>query len=175
MAIQTRVSVLMHRREQHTTSNTGRLAQVGLKDSDLWIRGNLRESSIPEGGLDPKRRLLVLYPTPSAQALGPDFCKEYPGPYQLVVPDGSWRQASKIPSREPGLRSAIAVGLSKPRPSQYQLRREPKPEGLATLEALSQAMYFLESPECAQHLNQLFLEFVRRSLLGRTTFVPKQI
>jgi DTW domain-containing protein YfiP len=157
----------MHRRERHTTSNTGRLALVGLEGADLWIRGFENQQAIPPNALDSHRRLLVLYPCEEAITLDSSFREKYPGPYQLVVPDGSWRQAAKVPKREVALAQALRVKVNPPRASLYQLRREPKAEGLATLEAIAFAMEHLESLQCREHLERLFLEFVRRTLEGR--------
>ena len=88
-------------------------------------------------------------------------------PYTLIVPDGSWRQASKMGQREEALRHVQRVKLAAGAPSRYRLRRETKPEGLATLEAIARALGVLESHAVEDALLAVFDLMVERTLRSR--------
>ncbi len=68
------------------------------------------------------------------------------GPVTLIVPDGSWRQASKMPRREPMLRDVPRVKLPPLSPRTPELRKETKDNGLATFVAIAHALGVIEDP-----------------------------
>jgi DTW domain-containing protein len=57
--------------------------------------------------------------------------------------------------------------------SRYQLRREPKEGGLATMEAIARAYGVLEGPHAKEPLERVFHEMVRRSLMAKQQ--PRQV
>lgn len=57
-------------------------------------------------------------------------------PTLLIVPDGTWRKASKILYANPQLESLPRVTLGPGNPSRYRIRKAPKPEAVATIEAI---------------------------------------
>jgi DTW domain-containing protein YfiP len=165
----TRVIVLMHHREVKMPTNTGRLAHRCLVNSRLILRG-LKDDPAE---LDPGELFtgapLLLHPTEDAITLDEGFRARVPPPYTLIVPDGSWRQASKMGSREQSLRALVRVKLGALAPSRYQLRKETKPGGLATIEAIGRALGFLESPDIESALEKIFELMVERTLRSRGT------
>jgi DTW domain-containing protein YfiP len=165
----TRVIVLMHHREVKMPTNTGRLAHRCLVNSRLILRG-LKDDP---ADLDPDALFtgtpLLLHPTDDAITLDEGFRARIPPPYTLVVPDGSWRQASKMGSREQSLKAIVRVKLGALAPSRYQLRKETKPGGLATIEAIARALGFLESPDIESALEKIFALMVERTLRSRGT------
>jgi hypothetical protein len=63
----------------------------------------------------------------------------------LIVLDGSWSQAKALWWRNPWLLKCRRIVLNPPRPSRYgTLRKEPRWEGLATIEAAALALGRLE-------------------------------
>ncbi|MCH8321047.1 MAG: DTW domain-containing protein, partial [Acidobacteria bacterium] len=54
-------------------------------------------------------------------------------PIQLIVPDGTWRQARKIHSRHQELKDVQRVKIGTPNNLAFQLRTQSRPEGMATL------------------------------------------
>ena len=110
---------------------------------------------------------LLLHPTDDAVELGSEFLGAAPPPYTLFVPDGSWRQAGEMGHREPSLRSLQRVKLPTSAVSGYQLRKETKPGGLATIEAIARALGVLESPYVEQELSRIFALMVERTLHSR--------
>ncbi|MFS8068902.1 MAG: tRNA-uridine aminocarboxypropyltransferase [Byssovorax sp.] len=167
LTIRTSVIVLMHHREVKMPTNTGRLAHQCLVGSRLVLRGLKDEPAElgSEGAF--AGTPLLLHPTEDAIPLDASFQARVPPPYTLIVPDGSWRQASKMGSREESLRAILRVKLPTSEPSRYRLRKETKPGGLATIEAIARALGFLESPEVEEALEKIFALMVERTLLSR--------
>jgi DTW domain-containing protein YfiP len=135
----THLVVILHAEEAKKPTNTGRLAALCSDNSQVLVRG-LRHQPLELGFLK-GQEALVLCPDETASVVRP-----VAGPVTLIVPDGSWRQASKMPRREPLLRHLPRVRLP-PMPLQVPaLRRETKDNGLATFVAIAHALGVLEDP-----------------------------
>jgi hypothetical protein len=82
-------------------------------------------------------------------------------PEQLILLDGTWAQVRVLLRRYPELGSLPQVRLDPASPGRYQIRREPRPDFLATVEALLGALRILE-PETPglDGLEQAFLAMV---------------
>lgn len=85
----------------------------------------------------------------------------------LIVPDGNWGQARRMPKRIAGLSELPAITLPDGEPSRYQLRHEPVQGGLATYEAISRALGIIEGPSVRQALDKPFDAMVARTLSTR--------
>lgn len=157
MAVRTRVVVLVHRKEIHKSSNTGRLAASLLAGASLVVRGD-RDDAGARPELEGMRRL-VLFPAPGAAVLDASMARE---PVALIVPDGSWSQARKMTRRDALAERAEPVVLPPGPPSRYGLRRNAREGGLCTLEAIGRAMGILEGSHIEQHLLAVFEHFVDR-------------
>lgn len=157
----TRVVVVMHHTEARRSTNTGRLALACLPNSELHLRG---VPGAPETlALEPRRERLVLFPHEDAEVL----TQRPTGapPVTLVVPDGTFRQASKVRARVEGLESTRAVRLPPGAPSRYRLRAFPHAHALSTIEAIGRALTILEGdPTAEEALTRVFLRMVSRTL-----------
>jgi DTW domain-containing protein len=160
----TRVVLFIHRYEDRKPTNTGRLATECLSNSEVIVRGH--ESGPTERFEAPPNTLpLLLFPHPEAVPLRSFEASERP--ITLVVPDGSWRQASKVQTRVPGIRELQRVWLPLEAMSQYRLRHEAHDTGLATIEAIARAMDILEGPHVRLALERVFKAMVDRTLWSR--------
>jgi DTW domain-containing protein YfiP len=160
----TRLVLVIHRIEARKPSNTGRLAVECLPNSEVCIRGHLDAPSSPLR-LDPDSEPVFLFPHESARPLS-----ELVGsrrPVTLIVPDGTWRQASKVRQRVPGLSDVPYVSLPHDEPSVYRLRAEAHQRGLATIEAIARAMGILEGVAVRRALEHVFRAMVDRTLWSR--------
>ncbi len=132
----TRLVLYIHRFEERKPTNTGLLAASCLAGSDVRFRGRPEDDgepfSCPEGS-----RALVLFPYEDATPLDQVVLDDRP--VTLVVPDGNWRQASKVYKRVAGLRGLPCVSLPAGPRSSYRLRAEAHDSGLSTLEAIARA------------------------------------
>jgi len=165
LMLDTRVTLYMHWREQFRATNTGWLASLALPNSEIRLRGN-REQALSPAEAAPLKNAILLFPSPDAVELTPAWLARQPRPVTLVVADGSWNQAKKVPYRESGLAGIPNVKLPAGPPSCYRLRRSPHLENLSTLEAIARALGFIEGREVQVALESLFLKMVERRLWG---------
>jgi DTW domain-containing protein YfiP len=164
IATRTRVLLLVHRVEVHKPTNTARLAQRALSSAVLRTSGI--DASEPPGG-----RRLVLFPAPGARALEPGegLAGE---PLQLVVPDGTWTQARRIARRDSWARDGELVCLPEGAATRYDLRRNVRPGGLCTFEAIARALAILENAELEPGLLALLDRFIERGHRIRSGAAP---
>lgn len=164
----TKLVVLMHAREVKATTNTGRLALLALEKSEMRVRGAkdnpMDGSNMAAEGSQP----LFLFPGDEATTLTPEFLAGYTKPFTLIVPDGTWRQASKMGRRVPELVGIPWVKLAPGKPTGYKLRRAPQSHCLSTLEAIARALGVIEGAAVQKSLEDLFHIMVERTLLTRT-------
>ncbi len=165
LTIDTRLIVVMTKREIKTPTNTGRLAAQCLSHSKVLITGDLNSPFMLTDHLLLDRPSLVLYPSEQAVTLDESFTNL--GPVNLIVPDGNWRQTSKMHKRIPGMSEFRAVKVPLGAASTYRVRRETKPEGLATIEAIARALGILDGPETQKALETVFDLMVSRTLASR--------
>ena len=126
--LRTKIALVIHHRELSRSSNTGLLALQSLVNSEVRIRGESREALDLSDLLSLRYRTLLFYPSADALELDRELvCREL-RPIQLIVPDGTWRQARKIHSRHPELRNIPRVKISAPNRGTFQLRAQSRPE-----------------------------------------------
>lgn len=166
--LRTRVCLVIHRRELKRTTNSGRLAVQALVNSEMRIRGSQDRQVLDlTEVLSAPYRSLLFYPGEDAHELTSEFVGESPQPIQLIVPDGNWRQASKVGLRHPELAQIPRVKLSSLNTATQHLRKEHRPEGMSTLEAIARALTIIEGEERIRPLFQLYQEKLKRTLEGR--------
>jgi DTW domain-containing protein YfiP len=157
----TRLVLVVPWGEARKPSNTGLLAARCLDNKTVQIRrkrtGPLEPPLIRDGELP-----LVLFPAPDAAPLT-DFASS-PQPIALIVLDGSWHQAR---AHQHLLREHTCVTLPPLGPSEYRLRAEPQPDGLATFEAIARALHILEGEAISTAMLDVFRVMVDRTLWFR--------
>lgn len=168
----TRLVLVMHKAEQRKPTNTGHIATMSLVNSETIIRGveNMPDPPVtwPEGS-EP----LLLFPAEGAKPLEPRP-PDRP-PVTLIVPDGNWRQASKVRQRVRSLREVRCVTLPVGAKTSYRLRSESQPNGLATIEAIARAFGILEGPLVQTALEQIFRTMVERTLWIRGSLPTAEV
>ncbi len=167
IATPTRLALVIHRRELKKPTNTGILAVKSLRHSALLVWGD-REAPLDRGAeiVGPGRLGLVLTPSADARVLDRSWLPA-DRHLTLVVPDGSWRQALKMPRRIPALAPLQRVVLPAGPPSRYRLREETRDDGLATLEAIARALGILDGPEVQRQLEAVLDAMVEATLRTR--------
>jgi len=166
LELETRVVLVMHYKELPKTTATGPLALAALGNSELHVHG-LREPVELDHLHDEGRRVVVLFPREGACTLSESFRSEDPRPVTLIVPDGSWHQASRMPKRIGALARAQSVTLPPGPPTRWGLRRETDPAGLATFEAIARALGYLESQQVQLELEGWFERMVTATFQKR--------
>jgi DTW domain-containing protein YfiP len=167
LKLRTKVSLVIHHRELSRSSNTGLLAVQSLVNSELRIRGESRETLDLRDLLSTQYRTLLFYPSPNALELDRKLICQDSRPIQLIVPDGTWRQARKIHSRHPELKNIPRVKISTPNHAIFQLRAQSRPERMATLQAIACALRVIEGDLAAARLMKLYEARIDRTLRAR--------
>lgn len=167
LSVASRLALVMHHRELSKTTSTGPLALACLSHAQRYLHG-LRDAPLDLGHLhESTRRVWVLFPFENARVLERALVDEDPRPVTLVVPDGTWRQARRIPQRVPGLKSAVRVTLPAGTASSWGVRRAPGDFGLSTFEAIARALGIIESPAVQAQLEAFFQRAVAATLRAR--------
>src|SRR3989338_2512968 len=129
--LKTKVCLIVHVNELKRSSNTGRLALRALVNSEMRVRGDTREPLDLSDLLTDRYRTFLFYPTVDAVELDNELVAQDGRPIQLLVPDGTWRQANKVHSRHHELKDVPRVKISAPDISKFHLRAQHRPEGMA--------------------------------------------
>ena len=170
--LRTKITLVIHHRELARSSNTGLLALRALVNSELRVRGESRDTLDLSDILSHRYRTLLFFPCTDAVELNRDLVGQDPRPIQLIVPDGTWRQARKIHSRHPELSDIPRVKISTPNDSTFQLRSQSRPEGMATLQAIASALRIIEGDLVAAQLMKLYRARLDRTLSARGLLRP---
>jgi DTW domain-containing protein YfiP len=165
--LRTKITLVIHHRELARSSNTGLLALRALVNSELRVRGESRDTLDLSDLLSPRYRTLLFFPSAAAVELDRELVGQDPRPIQLIVPDGTWRQARKIHSRHPELSDIPRVKISTPNHATFQLRAQSRPEGMATLQAIASALGIIEGDPVAAQLMKLYRARLDRTLSAR--------
>ncbi|MBM3105091.1 MAG: DTW domain-containing protein [Pseudomonas sp.] len=166
----TRVLVLQHPSEVRHALNTAKLAALGLRNAHLRVGEVFAE--LAELIDVPGYRSGLLFPGDDAQPLMAYTDIADQRPWLLVVPDGTWRKASKLLHLNPQLAALPRVTLAGVQPSRYRLRKAPADGALSTLEAVVQALNVLEAPACFDALLKPFEALIEGQIaaMGAETY-----
>lgn len=165
--LKTKLTLIVHYKELKKTTNTGRLAIKSLLNSEMRVRGEIGKPSDLSDLIHDQYQCLLFYPSKDAVELNQDLLKTLAKPIHLLVPDGSWRQASKVHTRHQELYSVPRVMIKELNLATQHLRRENSQEGMSTLEAIAKAMRVIEGEEVYEVLFQIYQAKLRNTLLGR--------
>ena len=172
--------VLQHPQEQDRELGTARLTVLHFKDAMLKIGLSWPSlTKILGRPADPKRWAILYLGSVKAEAIMPDrdivvvnksgsavdrqdaALREIQG---IILLDGTWSQAKALWWRNGWMLKCKRVVLAPKRPSRYgKLRREPRSDGLSTIEAAAMLLSRLESkPDIESALNASFERLLTR-------------
>jgi DTW domain-containing protein YfiP len=173
--------ILQHPQEQDRALGTARLTALHLKNSVLKIGLSwpslakalgrpvddpkrwavLYLGSAKAAGLDPEREIVAINRKGEAEEHQRAILKDIEG---IVLLDGTWSQAKALWWRNAWMLKCQRVILNPAKPSLYgKLRREPRREGLATIEAAATLLTALEKRlDIAATLNAAFERMLAR-------------
>ena len=163
--------LLLHRDEVFKPTNTGRLIADVLPHNTyafVWSRTQ------PCAGLldilkAPTRACVLAFPSnsesPRAQwRLGEPLCADKR--LTIILPDGSWRQASRMVRLSPYLQRVPSVQVTAPT-AEYSVRKAPAEGQLSTAEATVALLRASSQLSAAQALSDYFQVFNERYPLSR--------
>jgi len=143
VALPFRLVVVQHGKERAKPTNTARLLPRVIERCTIvtyathlrpWSPA-LLDAGCDEGTRDETR--LLLYPDADATPLDRATVASWANsPHCLVVLDGSWRQAGRLARKADGVRELPRVTLPPGAPSRWTVRRAPRPEAVATFDAI---------------------------------------
>jgi DTW domain-containing protein len=153
VATRTRIVIVRHHHEQFRSSNSGRLANLALPNSEIIDHGGNTPAQ-----LDDLDGAWLLFPEGEPMHAAPA-----PPPKRLIVLDATWSQARRMYRKIDALRGLPLLRLpDEPMPS-ARLRQSPGPGRVSTIEAIARALRLLEGDEMATPLEQLFAVAVGRA------------
>ena len=170
---QLKICVLVHPKEVLRPTNTGRLAHLCLTNSEYIERTHGDLSSYQPDPFLRGDNVWTLFPSEDAlEITDPRVQVEMSkGPATLIVPDASWKQASKMVNHIPSLRHSRKLKLPPSSfVSQYFLRRIDDLSRLSTLESIALALGFLEGEHIRDALLRAQGLMVIRTLKARGSF-----
>ncbi len=159
IATRTPLFLVVHVHDLGRTSNTVRLLALAINNATLLRHGAFPAPADPAAHLPAGVTPVVLFPGHGAKPLTPELVDSLPSPPALVVPDGNWKQASRMVKRIPLLAGAVKVALPDRGFTGLALRRNHSGHHMSTYEAVAQALGVLESEAVAGPL----LDFYRRA------------
>lgn len=167
---QTRVVILQHPRESDVGINTAGIAARALQNAQLHVGIRFSESAPWYRNSD--RPVGLLYPGDDAVDISVNPPTE---PVTLVVIDGTWAQARSLVNRNPWIKNLPRFAFTPRAPSQYQIRREPKPNYVSTIEAIAYALSLLErNAALEEQLLKPFLAMVAAQVEYARTHTSKR-
>ncbi len=165
--LKTKIALIIHTKELKRTTNTGRLAIKALQNSVMRIRGEGKEALDLSDLLTANYRTYLFYPSNDAVELDEALVGSSPIPIQLIVPDGNWRQASKVHFRHQELKDVTRIKISTPNMNPLHMRTETTEHGMATLEAIAHALRIIEGAEVGGVMMKLYQDKLEATLKGR--------
>ena len=170
---QLKICVLVHPKEVLRPTNTGRLAHLCLENSEYIERTHGDLSSYEPDPFKRAENVWTLFPSEDSLAITDSQVQSElsRGPSTLIVPDASWKQASKMVNHIPSLHHSRKLKLPPSSfVSQYFLRRIDDLSRLSTLESIALALGFLEGEHVRDALLRAQGLMVIRTLKARGSF-----
>lgn len=166
--VQTRTEflILRHIQEAERPGNTGRLAALSMPNSRMVACGGgdrIGLSSLDDEVLRAPGTWLLWPDGMSTQSELSDLMP----PNRVVVLDATWRQARRLFTRTPVLRTMPRLVLPAPTQCRDRLREQHRSDGMSTLEAVAATVAKFEGACVAEPLERLYDEVVRRTIALR--------
>ena len=163
----TALVLVVHVQDLGRTSNTVRLLALAIRGATVLCHGAFPDPADPADHVPAGATPVVLFPGHGARPLTPELVAALPSPPALVVPDGNWRQASRMVKRLPLLAGAVKAALPVRAFAGTAVRRNHEGHHMSTYEAVAQALGILEGEAVAGPLFDFYRRATDRMLLVR--------
>jgi len=137
----TRLEIIQHPHERTHPFNTARLVKLCMPNAAVHVPTPGFTGTL-ELRVDVPDDAAVLFPHADAADLAELPERQWPS--TLVVLDGTWSHAKRVYRENPWLQQLRHVRLTPSAPSNYRIRREPKPDYISTIEAIVEALRVIE-------------------------------
>ncbi|MDY3563659.1 DTW domain-containing protein [Gemmata sp. JC673] len=140
IATRTPLLLVAHVHDLGRTTNTLRLLSLAARNATILAHGAFPAPADPGSHVPAGTTPIVLFPGHGAKPLTPELVAGLPSPPALVVPDGNWRQASRMVKRIPLLAGAVKVELPSRALAGLALRRNRLGHRMSTYEAVAEPL-----------------------------------
>lgn len=155
-----RFVVFRHAKERWRSTNTARIAALGLESVEIVDYGLAEAPPLDLSRVRPGDYLLF----PGGTSAPPARDQ---GLVRILIPDGNWHQAGRLARRlrqQPGVSSLSMSGVER---AKHTLRRARSSSELSTIEAMAAACDWAGEHENADALRAVYREMVFASVAGR--------
>ena len=159
--LDTRISILMHIKEKRKVSNTGKIADLCLNNSQVIYKGEKYPTTNIEDLILEDHINLILYPDATSE-LNKEFVAKCDKPINLILLDGNYNQAGKMFRSEEILRKAKAVRLPLGQIRKCSLRTPLHREQISTIEAILNALDIIGDNSANEHMEYILNEMTFR-------------
>lgn len=157
----TRIVFLQHPQEANKPTNSARLACRILSNATILAWSRVDPPVFPADAI-------LLYPSAEATPLS---VEDFGAPATLVVPDGTWSQASRIANvlkTKPFRRRILPAGIA----TNWTVRQSDDPDRISSAQAAAMALAMAGEGEAATVLAEAVAEAGRQILSMRGMFRP---
>ena len=151
----------MHIKEKRKVSNTGKIANLCLSNSQRIYIGEKYPTTDIKDLISEDHINLLLYPDATAE-LNKELISKFEKPINLIVLDGNYNQAGKMFRSEKILRKAITVRLPLGQIRKCKLRSPLHPEQISTIEAIMNSLEIIGDTKANEYMEYLFNEMTFR-------------
>ena len=159
--LNTRISILMHIKEKRKVSNTGKIANLCLRNSQVIYKGEKYPTTNIEDLILDNYTNLILYPDATSE-LNKEFIAKCDKPINLILLDGNYNQAGKMFRSEKILKKAKTIRLPLGQVRKCKLRSPLHPEQISTIEAILNALEIIGDISANEYMKYLFNEMTFR-------------
>lgn len=159
--INTKISILMHIKEKRKVSNTGKIADLCLTNSQVIYKGEKHPTTDIRDLISEDHINLILYPDATAE-LNKELIAKFDKPINLIALDGNYNQAGKMFRMEKILRKAKTVRLPLGQIRKCELRSPLHPEQISTIEAILNALEIIGDSSANEYMEYFFNEMTLR-------------
>jgi DTW domain-containing protein YfiP len=152
------ILLLTHEREVSKPTNTAQCAINVLSTRVQKILWQRTEPNSKLMAILKSERVGLVYPDyeGSAERVTVGICEHW------LILDGTWQEARKMFNRSRYLHNLPRIQITPTQPSQYQLRRNQKPDGLSTAECIAQLLKENGETDLCDQILAEFNQFNRR-------------
>ena len=132
--------ILQHEAEARNAIATARMAHLSIRNSQLIVGRSFHDHALVNRMIaSPLQRNVMLFPSEGAMPIEDLFAAPQhldPRPLVFWVLDAKWAQVPKMLRLSPNLRQIPMVKFKPESTSRFQLRHQPEPTYLSTLESI---------------------------------------
>ena len=158
------VFIFQHPSEKKHPLGTAKILSLSLLKSHLFIGETFDEKEFLQILPHPDDNTYLLFPESHSTELS-SVPQKNNEPFNLIVLDGTWRKCKLLLHKNPFLKNFPSIHLNPKKPSQYTIRKSSLPEGLSTVEAVTEVLSFWErNPAKFSPLLQVFEKMIENQI-----------